>query len=214
MHAFLAALDRQLTVRGIVGSLIALGVIAVVFDVSGPNIALFAVFFVLMTVINALEETPGVNHRIVSTGMLAVGIVCGIYLTVAESLLVGGALTVIAGWLALDALYDLRHGIDRSDEHHEVNEMDYGEFMLTSQHGSLVVQALRERPMTVPEIAEATDLTESRVEEALSMMEETRVVNRFGNGYTVDERELGATGFVRGIVRRIGRPFGVSGSSR
>jgi DNA-binding IclR family transcriptional regulator len=79
-------------------------------------------------------------------------------------------------------------------------------------HAHLVGQELEAGPRTVPELAAACDLTESRVEEALSHMEEGDVVAPRGERYVLLEENTGLLAFLRtvvaGLVGRVTRPFG------
>ncbi len=124
------------------------------------------------------------------------------------------ALTALAGgWFLLDA----RRGPDREPWSERDEEMDAGEVMLVMNHAHLITDELEKAPRTVPELAEACDLTESRVREALAFATDDDVVYRVDDDpaeadrYALDESKVGAVAFVRSngrrILRRLARPF-------
>lgn len=123
---------------------------------------------------------------------------------------VGGFLAAVGGWVVLDAVYALRAGI-RPDDPEE--DIDASEAMLTIQLGHLVAQELKEEPKTVPELATACDLTESRVRMVLQRHQRTGVVYREGDRWVLDESRVGIRAFVRDnvwwVARRLLRPFGL-----
>lgn len=119
---------------------------------------------------------------------------------------VAGAL---GGWLLLDGLYGLRAGIRPAAPDEE--ELSSGETLLVMQVGRLVAEELKSGPRTVPELADACDMTESRVEDALRLHERAGTVSRHGDTYHLVEENVGPWPFVRNGVRslvgRLARPF-------
>jgi hypothetical protein len=120
---------------------------------------------------------------------------------------VGGL--AVGGWLTLDALYSLRAGIRPS--HDEMEEQGFGETLLLMQVGNLVADELKDGPRTVPELAAACDMTESRVREALKFHERAGTAYREGDRWVLDDSNVGLWAFVRDngrrIVSRLLRPF-------
>jgi hypothetical protein len=122
--------------------------------------------------------------------------------------LVGEFLVAVGVWVALDALYALRAGIrpapNREDD-------DAGEVLLTLQVGHLVAEELADGPKTVPELATACDLTESRVRDVLDRHRRAGVVSRDGDRWILEESRVGPWAFVRDNARRaavrVARPF-------
>ena len=113
------------------------------------------------------------------------------------------------GWLLLDALYSLREGIRSSDD--GMADADSSEVFLSMQVGHLVAEELKDGPKTVSELADACDMTESRVREALDYHEQADTAYRDGGQWHLDESNTGAWAFVRDNTRRalarIFRPF-------
>jgi len=96
--------------------------------------------------------------------------------------------------------------------------MSASEMMLVMNHAHLVVVELKQEPKTVAELADACDLTESRVCEALKIGTDDGMIYRIDTGtsedgkrYALDESKVGGLAFVRSngkrILRRLARPF-------
>ncbi|ELZ05120.1 hypothetical protein [Natrialba aegyptia] len=91
--------------------------------------------------------------------------------------------------------------------------------MLVLSHAHLVAEELKSdpEPKTVTELADACDLTDSRVREALDAMTDDGTVYRVDRDsadvdrYELDESKMAGIAFVRShgkrIVRRSERPF-------
>jgi len=179
--------------------------------------------FALVETIQILRETPSIDDRWVGIGngvfITVVSLAWLAYeLTVASN--TGGpawfpGLTALIGvWFLFDARRDFAEGRDSySDE-----EMDASEMMLVMNHAHLVAEALKQGPKTIPELADACDLTESRVREALEVGTDDGMIYRVNSGstrdterYALDESKVGGIAFVRSngkrIVRRLARPF-------
>ena len=104
------------------------------------------------------------------------------------------------GWLMLDALYSLREGIRSGDD--RMADADSSEVLLSMQVGHLVAEELKDGPKTVPELADACDITESRVHEALDYHEQADTAYRDGGQWHLDESKIGTWAFVRDNTRR------------
>ncbi|AZQ16176.1 hypothetical protein [Halorubrum sp. PV6] len=115
------------------------------------------------------------------------------------------------GWLMLDALYSLREGIRSGDD--EMADADSSEVFLSMQVGHLVAEELKDGPKTVPELADACDMTESRVHEALNYHEQADTAYKDGGQWHLDESKIGTWAFIRDNTRRalarFFRPFGL-----
>lgn len=104
------------------------------------------------------------------------------------------------GWLVLDALYSLREGIRSNDD--GMVDADSSKVFLSMHVGHLVAEELKDGPKTVPELADACDMTESRVREALEYHERADTAYRNGDQWHLDESKLGLWAFVRDNTRR------------
>jgi len=96
--------------------------------------------------------------------------------------------------------------------------MSATEMVLVMNHAHLVVGELKQEPKTVAELADACDLTESRVREAPDVATNDDMVccvgseqGDDGERYVLDESKVGGVAFVRSnskrILRRLARPF-------
>lgn len=176
----------------------------------------------LVSALDVAEVAYDVDQRwtkaVVGAGVLGASAVWFVVSTgetgVARALPVLGL--AAGGWILLDARADVSG--ERRATGGDEWDPDAGEAMLAMQHTSLVARTLRDGPKTVPEIAGACDLTESRVREALAIACEDGTVYRVAADpptYALDERKVGASGFlgvtVRGtrrLLSRLVRPFG------
>ncbi|WP_280585047.1 hypothetical protein [Halorubrum sp. Boch-26] len=113
------------------------------------------------------------------------------------------------GWLMMDALYTIREGIRSGDD--GMADADSSELFLSMQVGHLIAEELKDGPKTVPELADACDMTESRVREALDYHKQADTVYRDGGQWLLDESKIGIWAFVRDNTRRalarLFRPF-------
>jgi hypothetical protein len=112
-------------------------------------------------------------------------------------------------WLVLDAFHSLREGLLSGDD--EMAEVDSSEVFLSMQVGHLVAEELKHGPKTVPELADACDMTESRVREALDYHEQANTAYREGGQWHLEESKIGTWAFVRDntqrALARFFRPF-------
>lgn len=175
--------------------------------------------------VQVLQETPTVDDRWVQVGI-------GAFVTVASLAWLAYELTAGAGtggpawfpgltalvgvWFLLDARTAFAEGRARSSPPDD--EMDAGDVMLVMSHAHLVTEELQSGPKTVAELAEACDLTESRVRESLDVATEEGIVYRTNadapgdaERYALDESKVGGLAFVRSngrrVLRRLARPF-------
>lgn len=122
---------------------------------------------------------------------------------------VAAFIAVIGGWVALDALYSLHAG--RRPDTSDSDDIDTGEAVLSMQVGHLVAEELKDGPKTVPELADACDMTESRVRDALEYHDRAGTAYQDGDRWVLDESNVGPWAFVRTntrrVARRIARPF-------
>ncbi|APX95766.1 hypothetical protein [Natronorubrum daqingense] len=168
--------------------------------------------------------------------------VAGIHGSSSGDLWLSGALAALGGWLLLDAVDTWRHPDDGDDtansdidattvsvdapnanvdttnadgEPADEDDMSNEEVYLVGEHNRWLVEALREadRPLTAAEIKSETGLTDEDFERLLEIHGESGPIERVGNGYTVDESEMGARAMVETVARGVGgrvlRPFRV-----
>lgn len=182
----------------------------VLFEFSWPQVVIITAITFAGDTMDLTELLPGADERQfrLVVGLLAVGASGVAYFQQASPAVVGTGFG-IGGWIALDALYSLRAGIQPSSD--DLADRDASEVLLSMQVGHLVADELKTGPKTVPELAAACDMTESRVRETLEIHERSGVVYRNGDRWLLDESKIGPWAFVRDnthrVVARLLRPF-------
>ncbi|WP_222919440.1 hypothetical protein [Natrinema sp. SYSU A 869] len=127
----------------------------------------------------------------------------------------GGSLFAIGCWICLDGVYAWRSGsaADQGGDTAKDDDMTKNDVLLVSQHNRWLLEELREadRPLTKAEICDRTGLMDDDFERLLEFHDESSPIERIGNGYALDEDEMGASAFVRNTTRTVGgrifRPF-------
>ena len=196
--------------------------VTVVLAVTGDVVVvtLLSSAYLYAEAIALLRTVPGVDERWVGAGTGAVaGVASVVWLWTAlsrsatvESVWLPAAAVLASGWLLLDTWADFLEGrtLDTDDG---FEELDGAETMLVMQHGSLVANELRAGPKTVPELAKACDLTESRVRQVVELFGRDDTLYPVDPAadtprYAVDEQKLGATGLGRQAAGGFGTLFG------
>lgn len=218
------ARDR-VTVRHVLGFV---AVLAVVYGVTRNESLLLglATAFVVTEALAIVREAPSVDGRWAGVGVGVVVTVLSLvwfayeYAVVPESTgpvwfpLLTAAIGV---WFLLDARRDFFEG-RRRDGTGPADDMTSGDVMVVMSHAHLVAQELQSGPKTVPELAEACDLTESRVREAIDRAGDDGPFYPVADEspddptrYAIDESKVGGVAFVRAnvgrVARRLVRPF-------
>ena len=213
-RGFASRFREEIDAREVGGAALVVGVLYLLgLEVSaiGVILAIFVLTPLLRAGIEAvgLDIGPSVAALVFSALLAAVGIG---ELTDGNGWL-GVATLAAGGWLCLDAVYLWRRGDRGSGEAVEDEDLSKDEVYRYGEYNRWLIDALREadRPLTRDEIQSRTGLTEADFERLLELHGESGPIERVGNGYTIDESELGAVAFVRTIVRTIGgrilRPF-------
>ena len=183
---------------------------AVLFDFTWPQALVVTVVVLMGESVELARPLPGLDERHLRLvlGLVAAGAGSVAYwaqgdVAVAAVGLGGG------GWLTLDALYSLQAGIRSSPD--EIPDADTSEVFLLMHIGHLVADELKDGPKTVLELAEACDMTESRIREALEYHERAETAYRDGDQWYLDESKIGPWAFVRDnthrALARLLRPF-------
>ncbi|MXR50466.1 hypothetical protein GRX03_02445 [Halovenus sp. WSH3] len=225
MGSVLAALRRRFSARSVVVWVATLAVVYLLTE-SYDILAGVAIAVAIREGIELLRGLPGVDERWVKVGfgvLVTAGSTAWLWLEHAQSgttvrLLVPG-LAVAAGlWLILDARADFVQG-RRLDTGGADDDLSSAEAMLVTQHTSLVADELRRGPKTVDELAEACDLTPSRIRDVIDIAGQDGAIYAVDPDaerprYALDEEKMGlsglgrqAAGGVTGVVRRLVRPF-------
>lgn len=125
---------------------------------------------------------------------------------------VGWGAIAIGAWILLDGIDRWRYRDGPSDAN-EDEDMSNGEVFRYGEYNRWLLEELRaaDRPLTAAEIRSRTGLTDADFERLLEIHGESGPIERVGNGYAIDETELGPAAFVRNLVRTVGgrllRPF-------
>jgi hypothetical protein len=174
--------------------------------------------------LDLLGDVPGVDERWLKAAMaLVVGGISALWLWVelsstAEDAWLPALALVGSLWLALDVRADFVQGrhLDRTDE---FDDLSSAEAMLVIQHGNLVADKLQAEPMTVEQLADACDLTASRVEDVIDLCGHDGSIYPVDPDaeqprYALDEQKMGLSGLGRqaagglsGLLSRFVRPF-------
>lgn len=134
--------------------------------------------------------------------------------TITSSVLTLYTITGLLGmWFVFDGIQQYRYWT-RGEQSGSIERFltdDRNEMMLRFQVSGTVAHAVRDEPRTVSELAEDLDLTESRVERALSMLIEQDMIYRTDDTYHASEYMTDTLSpvkrFVRWVPRRLARPF-------
>lgn len=224
MPSIIDAVRRRFSVSGVVGWALALGLVYALTDNPGTVLGI-ALAFLLTEPMDLLRDHPSVDERWVKAGagaLLAVGATVWLALELGGSAvpedLLFPVLGVLAGiWLVLDARVDFREG-RRFEGVENADDLDAGEAMVVMQHARLIGNELEAGPRTVPELAKACDLTESRVREAIEIAGDDGTIYPVDPEaeqprYALDERRMGASGLgllavggLRDLAARLARP--------
>ena len=146
------------------------------------------------------------RHARAALGAVLLGV--GALAAVRAEPVVAGTGFAVGGWIVLDAAYSLRSGVRPTADD---DDLGGREVMLSVQLSSLLADELKDGPKTVPELAAACDMTESRVRDTLDLMTRSDTVYRDGETWVLDESKVGPWAFVRDntrrVVARLVRPF-------
>ena len=208
---------HRLTARHVLSLAVFLGVVYAL--TREPRTVLgVAVGLAVVEGIQVLGETPSIDDRWIGFG-------AGAFVTLGSLVWLGAELTVTSDaggptWFPLlTALVGVWFLLDARGGHPSYGddeEMGFTELMTLMNHASLVADELADGPKTVAELAEACDLTESRVREAIDVGAEEGTFHRVGGNdgeerYAVDESKTGPAAFVRvnanRLLARLARPF-------
>ncbi|WP_435320619.1 hypothetical protein [Haloarchaeobius sp. TZWSO28] len=218
--ALLRAAGERYTWRTVLSFCVSVAVLSVLVDDESVVLAFLAAVLVLEGAAVA-RAARGVDGRWVKAGLGTLAVLFGLVWFGLELREVGTGdplfvpvLAAVTGlWVLLDTRRDFvegrRDGPSRED-------VDADDVLLVMNHMHLVGKELESGPKTVPELAAACDLTESRVREALDAASANDIVYHVDEAegtprYALDESKVGALAFVREnglrVARRLVRPL-------
>lgn len=224
MPSILDTLRQRLSVFRILTWALTLGVVYGLTDNPGLVVGI-ALASALSEPMSLLRDHPRVDERWVKA---AAGVLLGSGGAAWFALEIGGpaipadlffpVLAVLVGlWIVLDARVDFREG-RRFGAVENAEDLDASKVMIVTQHARLIASELEAGPRTVPELAEACDLTESRVREAIEIAGSDGTIYPVDPEadqprYALDERRMGASGLgrlaaggLRDLAARLARP--------
>ncbi|WP_049906986.1 hypothetical protein [Halovivax asiaticus] len=224
LDALVRTARERLTIRHVLGYVAA---VAIVYGISqnGSLVLGIATAFVITEAMAVVREAPGIDGRwagvgigVFVTGLSLVWFAYEYAVPASDGPLWFPALTAGVGvWFMLDARRDFIEG-RRRDGAQPADDMTSSEAMIVMNHAHLVSTELESGPKTIPELAAACDLTESRVREVIDVVGDNETIypvdDQSADGatrYALDESKMGTVAFVRSIVgpaaRRLVRPF-------
>jgi hypothetical protein len=191
MEPFRAAFRDELDVGTVVGVTVVLLALSGFADLSTLTVVGVPAVLVGVAALRAVCTARDYPDAAAGAVLGAVGGLVFASLAIGDGSVVFGVLAAVAAWLCLDSLYDLRHGVDRSDEPDD--ELSENEYYLASAHGWAVVSELREadRPLSRSELQDRTGLPDEDFERVLKTAGENGPIERVGTGYVLDESEMG-----------------------
>jgi len=231
-----ARLTQRVSLRAILWYVLVAGGVILVTGNLALVAGLASAFFVIETR-RFLIETPGVDDRWVTVGLAVVLLAVSLVWLAAElrqpaalRTLWAPVAAIIGGlWLLLDARVDLVSDQSRGSSD-PVDDLDSGVFLLRMLRVNRIADTLESGPKTVPEIAAASDLTESQVRAAIEFAGDDGPIVRVDDDatepesptdladgvprYALDTRQLGVSGVGRmvagglvRVLRRLARPL-------
>lgn len=226
MSASLVTVFRErYSLRGVLTWLLVLAAVLLVTETPATTLGI-AGSFLLLELMGVARTLPGVDERWLTGGFAVLASIASgvwLWLTLAGSVTRSDVLLpalAVAGslWLLLDARADFVQGQPTEDTS-AYDDMTAAEAMLISQHSRLVVESLQNGPKTVSELADACDLTPSRVRDVIEVVGDSGAIYAVDpaaeqSRYALDEGKLGLTGLGRqarsgtsNLLRRFARPF-------
>lgn len=171
------------TLRTFVGAVGVFAALVVFTEYTIRSLAPVLILSAGMLTYSAMDEAydlpGGTNWLVYGLGLVAVGV----FLTLSYTAWIGGVVLLVGLWFVLDGAITIRYGSVQTP--HEFVSGAESEAMLRMQILHTVYRTLREsdQPHTPTELAEACDLTESRVRSALEYLERRGQVSRTDEEY-------------------------------
>ena len=171
------------TLQTFLGAVVVFGVLVVFTEHTVRSLAPVLILSAGMLTYSAIDEAydlpSGTNWLVYGLGLVAVGV----FLTLSYTTWIGGVVLLAGVWFVLDGTVTIRYGSARTP--HEFVSGAESEAMLRMRILHTVHRTLREsdQPHTPTELAEACDLTESRVRSALEYLERRGQVSRTDGEY-------------------------------
>ena len=231
-----ARLAQRVSLRAVLWYVLVAGGVIVVTGNLVLVVGLASAFLVSETR-QILKATPSVDDRWVTVGLGVILLAVSLAWLLAELRQPAALRTLWAPvaailgslWLLLDARVDLVYDQQRGSSD-PVDELDSGVFLLRMLRVNRIADTLESGPKTVPEIAAASDLTESQVRAAIEFAGDDGPIVRVDDDatepesptdladgvprYALDTRQLGVSGVGRMVVgalarvlRRLARPL-------
>ena len=213
-HQFTARLREEVDTTDFVGAVVLLGVLYAL-GLESTAIAVGLGIVVVAPLLRAVADAAGLNvEPALATVLLgSIVLVAGGYGVLTDDSWLGPAFAVVGTWIVLDGIDAWRNGDPPDERSEDEGDISNDELLLIGEHNRWLVETLREadRPLTPEEIQSRTGLTESDFERLLETNGESGPIERVGNGYVIDENEMGAVAMGRHVVRTVGgrvlRPF-------
>lgn len=212
VRRFAARFRDEIDATDLVGAVV-LVVVLSLFGLESTAISILLGIVVGVPLVRATVDAAGLDIGPVLARVVlgSIVIVAGVYGFLSGDRWLGPALAVVGAWIVLDGIDAWRNGGAPGETSED--DISNGELFLLGEHNRWLVETLREadRPLTAAEIQSRTGLTDADFERLLETHGESGSIERVGNGYAIDENEMGAVAAVRHVVRTVGgrllRPF-------
>lgn len=207
---FREALEDEMDRSELVGVGVVLVVFVVIADLRWTTAAGMGGVIVGLVALRGACSSMGYPQSVVGIVVGSVGGLIMGYLTLTDFSWVAAVLTVVALWLCLDSLYDLRHGIERpTNDPDKPEDISMCEGMQLVSETQTIVTTLRESPvaLTPTQIADRTHLSLDDVETVLEEVGDGSMFDRVDDRYTINERNMGPTSLLRDGLHRVLRPL-------
>ncbi|WP_440765893.1 hypothetical protein [Natronorubrum sp. DTA7] len=207
VRQFVARFRDGIDAPDLVGAVVLLGALyALGLESSAVAVVLGIVVVapLVRAVVDAAELDIGPALATVLLGSIVLA--AGGYGVLTDDSWLGPALAIVGAWIVLDGIDAWRNGAPSDERNEDEEDMSNDELFLLGEHNRWLIEVLREadRPLTADEIQSRTGLAESDFERLLETHGESGPIERVGNGYVIDENEMGAVAMARHVVRSVG----------
>ncbi|WP_436347625.1 hypothetical protein [Natronorubrum sp. FCH18a] len=207
VRQFAARFRDEIDATDLVGAVVLVAVLSL-FGLESAAISILIGIVVGVPLVRATVDAAGLDIGPVLARVVlgSIVIVAGVYGFLTGDRWLGPVLAVVGAWIVLDGVDAWRYSDPADETSEDEDGISNGELFLLGEHNRWLVEELREadRPLTAAEIQSRTGLIDADFERLLETHGESGPIERVGNGYTIDENEMGAVAAVRHVVRTAG----------
>ncbi|SDJ93237.1 hypothetical protein [Natronorubrum texcoconense] len=208
VRQFAARFREGIDTADLVGAVVLLGVLYAL-GLESSAVAVVLGIVVVTPLVRTTADAAGldIEPALATVVLGSIVLAAGGYGVLTDDSWLGPALAVVGAWIVLDGVDAWRNGTPPDERSEDEQDISNDELLLLGEHNRWLIETLREadRPLTAAEIQSRTGLTESDFEGLLETHGESGPIERVGNGYVIDENEMGAVAMARHVVRTVGR---------